>query len=162
MNQRTTIGIAIAIGLAWLWSRFRPLTATVTTSEYYDTDDYLSGSTTYPESIQNFARAIARAEGFGINGAIPTICNNPGNLKLGEPTLGTSGITIFDTPDYGWQRLYKQLALIVNGGSDYYYLDMSIEEMGNTWEADPGNAWARNVADYLAVTPEAKLWQVLV
>lgn len=159
--NRETIGIAIAAGLAFLWWKFRPLTATVTTSESYDTDAYVPGSTSYPEAIKRFARAVASAEGFGIPGAIPTVANNPGDLVLDgwSPTLG-AGIAVFDSEDYGWSRLYRQLSIILTGGSSHYYPDMSIADMGLKWSGGDPN-WARNVARYLNVSTATPLWQVL-
>lgn len=161
MNRNTTIGIGLALVLAYLWSRYRPLTATVTTGEYFDTDDYVPGSTSYPEPIKRFARAVAYAEGFGIPGAIPTVANNPGDLVLPgwTPTLG-AGIAVFDSEDYGWYRLYRQLALILSGGSAHYNLDQSIADMGRIWAGGDDN-WARNVARHLGVTTATPLWQVL-
>jgi hypothetical protein len=162
--NRTTVGILAALGLAWLWTRMRPLTATVTTDEYYETDDYLAGSTTYPETLKNFARGIASAEGYGIPGAIPTVAHNPGDLVLPgwAPTLGSAGIAVFDSADQGWQRLYKQLSLIVRNQSNVYTLDMTIRQMSRRWTTTQQDPWAENVADYLGVSAETPLYQVLV
>lgn len=152
MKQSTIAIIAAAIGAAWL---LRPK-ATVNTSEQYDL-----GRASYSPIVQNFARAIARAEGFYVNGAIPQRANNPGNLKLsGYPTI--NGISVFDSVDQGWAALYNQLQLIIEGRSRFYNLDMTIKEMGDTWEADPGDAWAINVADSMGVNVSSPLWQVLV
>jgi len=160
---RTYVGIMIAFALAILWWRLRPLTATVTTTETYDTDEYIPGSTSYSEPVKRFALAIANAEGYGIPGAIPTVANNPGDLVLPgwSPTLGSAGVAVFDSPDYGWFRLHRQLALILSGQSNVYHLDMTIAEMGDRYEADPGNAWAQNVSAYLNVPVTTKLWAVL-
>lgn len=161
MNRDITVIGGLALASWLLWRYLRPLTATVTTSETFDTDDYLPGSTNYPYPIRRFAEGIAFAEGFGLPGAIPTVANNPGDLVLPgwSPTLG-AGIAVFDSPDYGWYRLYRQLAMIVSGGSDYYYLDMSVREMGLTWAGGDPN-WAANVARHLGISQDAKLWEVL-
>jgi len=159
MNRNLAIGLAAALVLAYLMTR-RKLTATVTTGEWYDTEDYSAGSTSYPDGLKNFARAVAYAEGFGTPGAIPTVANNPGDLKVGGNTTN-GGITIFDSVEAGWNRLYRQLALIISGGSSYYTLDMSIADMGNTYANGDSN-WARNVAGYLGVSTDAKLWEVIV
>lgn len=153
MRRSTIAFIVAAAGAAWL---LRPK-ATVTTSENYDL-----GRASYSPVVQRFAQAVARAEGYGIPGAIPTIAKNPGNLKLpNTPTLG-SGISVFDSIDQGWAALHNQLQLIIDGRSRFYNLDMTIKEMGDTWEADPGDAWARNVASDLGVSLNSPLWQVLV
>lgn len=158
MNKQTTaaIGVALAVGAWVLWRR--PV-GTVTTSEGFDLEPY-GGLTTYPEPIQRFARAIAHAEGFGIPGAIPTRAHNPGDLKIPNwpgPTLG-EGISVFDSDGAGWNALYKQLQAILTGRSSYYYLDMSIAEMGAIWAGgDPGGSWARNVADFLTLDTGAAI-----
>lgn len=161
--NRQTVGIAAAAGLAFLWWKyFRPLTPSVTTTETYDTDVYSPGSTNYPEPIKRMARAIATAEGFGVPGAIPTVANNPGDLVIPDwtPTLGSAGIAVFDSVEYGWSRLYRQLNLVLTGGSAYYFPDTTIAEMGRKWaNGDPN--WARNVAGYLNVSQDTPLWQVL-
>lgn len=158
MNQKALIPIGLG-ALLLLWLSRRKLTATVTTGEWFDTDDYAPGSTSYPEGLKNFARAIASAEGFGVPGAIPTIANNPGDLKLGGDTI--NGISVFATADEGWSKLYRQIALIVSGSSNYYNLDMSIAEMGRIYAGGDEN-WATNVARYLNVSRDAKLWEVIV
>jgi hypothetical protein len=152
--DRTTIAAIAAAGVA-LWL-LRPK-ATVTTDEQYDLP-----RASYTPVVQDFARAISRAEGFNVAGSIPQRAKNPGNLKLpGYPTIG-GGISVFDSIDQGWAALHNQLQLIIDGRSRYYNLDMTIKDMGDLWEADPGDAWANNVAADLGVSVNAPLWQVLV
>ncbi len=91
-------------------------------------------------SFTAFAESIAVAEGYGIAGAIPTVRNNPGDLKLSGDS-----ITTFPTPDAGWQALYRQLDLIRSGESRYYNLAMTIQSMARTWTATEQGAWASNV-----------------
>lgn len=91
-----------------------------------------------------FASAIAVAEGFGVPGAIPTVRNNPGNLKLSGNT-----ITTFPTEQAGWDALRRQLTLIRDGRSNYYLPSMTLAEMGRVW-APPGehavnDNWSANV-----------------
>lgn len=152
------IGISVFALVLW-WRRPHVV---VPTGDAHDPDPFEAGSTNYSDSIQNFARAIAYAEGYGIPGAIPTVANNPGDLVLPgwSPTMGSAGIAVFDSADYGWSRLYRQLALIVGGQSDYYRLNMTIAEMGRTYAGGDEN-WSRNVASYLGVSPSTSLRQVL-
>lgn len=159
MNQKALIPVGLG-ALLLLWLMRRKPTATVTVGEWYDTDPYSTGSTSYPEGLKNFARAIASAEGYGIPGAVPTVANNPGDLKLGGDTMN-GGISIFASVEEGWSKLYRQLALIVSGSSNYYNLDMSIAEMGRIYAGGDEN-WSTNVARYLGVSRDAKLWEVIV
>lgn len=149
----------IAIALLYFWKR-QPV-ATVTTSEGYDLEPY-GGPTSYPQPIVDTAQAIARAEGYYITGSVPNRANNPGDLKLGGVTIA-NGITVFDTPEAGWNALYRQLYLILTGRSSYYNLDMTIAEMGRVWTATIAeqSAWASNVAGSLGVPTSTPLWAVL-
>ena len=89
-----------------------------------------------------FAQAIAHAEGFGVPGAIPTVRNNPGDLKM--PSTFPE-ITTYPTPEDGWQALYGQLDYINSGRSPYYSASMTIAEMGRVWTATEQNYWTANV-----------------
>jgi hypothetical protein len=63
------------------------------------------------------AKLIARQEGFGIPGAIPTLRNNPGDLRHsphsqhpgGDQTA--IGIGTIDTIEHGWADLERQLQI---------------------------------------------------
>jgi hypothetical protein len=116
--------------------------------------------------VQQFAQAIARAEGFYIVGSLPQRLNNPGDLKVpGTRTDPASGLTVFESIEQGWQGLYRQLGLVVSGNSANYRLSMTIRQMGNIYApaADrnlPG-AWAQNVAGYLGVSVDTPLFAVL-
>ena len=152
MKRTTIAAIAAAGAAAWL---LRPK-ATIVTSEQYDLPQ-----ASYGYVVQRFAQAIARAEGFSVPNSIPMRAKNPGNLKLqGFPTI--NGISVFDSVDQGWAALHNQLQLIIDGRSKFYNLDMSIKAMGDTWEADAGDAWAHNIAADLGVSVDAPLWTVLV
>lgn len=128
--------------------------------------------TFFPRRIQDFARAIARAEGFYVPGSIPMRAHNPGNLKtptwtapgeLEGNTLG-EGIAVFESEDAGWNALYRQLNLIVQGRSNVYNLDMSINEMAARYTGTPAEAraWANNVSLAMGASASAPLRSLLV
>lgn len=119
----------------------------------------------YSEKIKTFARAIGGAEGFGIPGAIPTQAHNPGDLVLGDlgyGTLGSEQITILQDDNVGWDKLYHQLNLIVNGHSHVYNLEMTIYEMAQKWTSTQPDAWANNVSRALGVPVNTPLSSLLV
>jgi hypothetical protein len=64
------------------------------------------------------AEAIAFAEGFGKPGSVPTLANNPGDLKAGDVGHGTTsgGITVFGSPSEGWAALLGQVDKMTGGG----------------------------------------------
>jgi hypothetical protein len=121
----------------------------------------------FPESFNlvRLAQAISRAEGYGIAGAIPTLANNPGNLVIPGwtgATLGAERISVFESAEIGWQRLYKQIELIISGRSRVYTLDDTIYSMGGRWAPHDPLTWANNVAAALGVAPEMTLRALLV
>jgi hypothetical protein len=119
---------------------------------------------TVTQKVQAFAKAIAKAEGHGIPGAIPTEANNPGDLVLGDKgygTLGSAGITVFPDIQSGMNALYKELALIIAGQSHVYNLDMTISDMAQHWTTTQQDEWANNVANALGVSTDTTLRRVL-
>lgn len=165
MNKKIAISIGAAIAAIWAWRSARSgggLVPSVTTSEGFDLSPY-GGPTTYPEPIKQFGHAIARQEGFYVTGSVPQRANNPGDLVMPNwtgPTLG-AGISVFDSPDAGWNALYRQLWLILTGASNRYNLDMTIADMGAVWTTTQKTAWSTNVANYLGVSVDTPLWAVL-
>ena len=123
------------------------------------------------DGMKKFAKAISVAEGYGLPGAIPTLANNPGDLKIpgwtGE-SLGT-GISVLqpDTldspsaPDGGWARLLHQLSLIMTGESQVYDPTDTISEMAQKWTATNPDDWAANVANALGVSVDTPIGELL-
>jgi hypothetical protein len=106
--------------------------------------------------IKRIAEAIAKAEGYGVPGAIPTVRNNPGNLK------GPDGeIRWFSSPEEGWNALYRQVTMMFTGESRYYRPDMTISEIARIYTGEAAYMnWANNVARFLGVTPQTRLIEV--
>ncbi len=113
--------------------------------------------------ILEFAQAIAKAEGFGVPGAVPTKAHNPGDLVipgwLGQ-ILG-AGISVFETDEEGWGHLYHELGMIFVGSSHVYNLDMTILDMAKKWTMTDQVSWADNVASHLGVSVDTTLREVL-
>ncbi len=61
------------------------------------------------------ARLIAKMEGFGVPGAIPTVRNNPGDLRHSNHSShdgeGSNDIGQIDTVTDGWADLERQLEI---------------------------------------------------
>lgn len=106
----------------------------------------------FDTGVRKMARAIAKAEGFGKIGAIPTRAHNPGDLVIpgwkGDK-LGAEGISVFADDEAGWRALAKQIQLIADGKSHVYTPTMSILEMAKKWTATEQIIWAENVAAHL-------------
>jgi hypothetical protein len=160
-KQKIALSAGVALVALWALTR-RGLVASVMTSEGFDLSPY-GGPTIYPDAIKRVAEAIAKQEGFYVAGSIPQRAHNPGDLKIPGWTGATlgSGISVFDSDGAGWTALYRQLWLILTGDSARYNLDMSIDDMARTWTATQQSAWAANVAGYLGVDTNTKLWAVL-
>ena len=108
-------------------------------------------------TIQDLATAIMKAEGGDVSGSVPNRANNPGDLKLGDLGQGTiNGVTVF--PDFatGFAALQKQVGSMVDGSSKYYDPSQTLADVGNTYSGGDPN-WAKNVANFLGVTPDTTL-----
>src|SRR6266571_4632113 len=109
----------------------------------------------FEPKLNAFARAIARAEGFGLAGAIPTRAHNPGDLVIPGWTgasYGAEHISVFDSDTEGWAQLAHQLWLIRDGQSQQYHLAMTLAEMAAKWTRTEPQAWAATVAEALGVS----------
>ena len=108
---------------------------------------------TYSQQVQDIAYAIAVAERGQTeidSGSIAR--NNPGDIK------GSDGnFVVYPTLQDGWNALYHQVSLIVDGGSHIYTADMSIAQVAAHYTATQQDAWAANVATVLGVTPDTPI-----
>jgi hypothetical protein len=106
------------------------------------------------------AQAIAKAEGYGIPGAIPTTHNNPGDIT------DSSGAKItYPDPATGWNALYNKIQFdLVTGLSHVYSPNMTWQEVAWMWVAgtQPGgnhngsdypDSWAATVTNAIGVQP---------
>jgi len=112
------------------------------------------------DKITKFAAAIATAEGFGDEGAVPTRANNPGDLELGGTIVG-EGVTTYPTPEAGWAALYAQLVRIRDGRSSVYTIQMTIGDMAANYAPADAGSWAANVARYLGVSVDTPIGTLL-
>jgi hypothetical protein len=70
--------------------------------------------------VSRLAQLISKEEGFGIPGAIPTVRNNPGDLRHAPNTShdgeGSNDIGIEPNVEDGWADLERQLQLFADRG----------------------------------------------
>lgn len=81
--------------------------------------------------------------------------NNPGGLALGDRghgVLNSAGVTIFGSPEDGWEALFNQIEAVLSGASAYENAQMSIAQFAVTWTGnDNASSWANSVAAYFGV-----------
>lgn len=118
-----------------------------------------------PDAVDTFAQAVAKAEGFGRRGALPTRYHNPGDLKAirgwsypGQSGIGKANHVIFHNDAAGWAALRHQLEKIMDGRSRQYNVDMTIAQMGRKY-AGFWSRWSKNVAQNLGVDKRTTLRQ---
>src|SRR5215469_4294374 len=101
--------------------------------------------------IAEVKEAIAKAEGFGIPDAIPTLAHNPGDLCLGDRGLGVigEGITVFPDDQTGWDELNGEVVLMLSGTSHIYSPQLTLAQVGMRYSGSPN--WAKNVAAALGM-----------
>ena len=109
------------------------------------------------------ALLIAKEEGFGRPGVIPTIRHNPGDLRHSPHSQHPGGpahkddIGTIDTDEHGWEDLERQLHIFASEG-------LTLRQMLNVWLGVPkdapaeapdvdGNNRARYIRDVCAGLP---------
>lgn len=118
------------------------------------------------DQVQVLASAIAKAEGFGRAGTLPSRYRNPGDLKAvrgyrypGQVGVGKGGHVRFRNNAAGWSALEHQLYKVIEGTSRYN-VNMTLQEFSKKY-AGNSRVWVRNVAHNLGVVPETYLWEIL-
>lgn len=85
--------------------------------------------------MSRLARLIAKEEGFGIPGALPTRNHNPGDLRHSPHSQHAAdhpeAIGQIDTDEHGWQDLERQLVLYAKRG-------LTLRDMIINYYAPPG------------------------
>jgi hypothetical protein len=110
--------------------------------------------------ISLLAQAIAREEGYGKPGAIPTLDNNPGDLEHapGEMHTTSSPIGSFDTVADGWNALERQLSLYAGRG-------LTVGDMITQFYAPPSEndsaRYVQNVCNFAHCSPDDLVSTVL-
>jgi len=127
--------------------------------------DYVSVSKA-DQPVLFFARAIAAAEGFGERGVIPTRYRNPGDIKYvvgykypGQIGIGKGGHVIFRSDAAGWAALNHQVHKMLDGTSQHYNLDMTLNQVGKRY-AENWRVWANHVAKQLHCPPTTTLREI--
>src|ERR1700761_5117234 len=101
------------------------------------------------------AQAIAKAEGFGVPGALPTRCHNPGDLEVGDVGYGTDNLkTIFANDQAGWTALEHECDLVLNGLSHagYKVSDTFLQFASRYTGNDSPGTWAQAVCQFLDIS----------
>ena len=175
MNNKKKIAVsAIGLGIvAYLiyksMKKSIPSSGYVFPNGYADTQNWQNADdgTDSPENKKTkMMVGIARAEGFGVPGSIPSRANNPGDLtrSLGYDTtgetLGSAGIVIFVDVPNGWAALEEQLTLIQNGGSIHKLTD-TLLQFAQGYTTTDQEAWANNVSQAIGLDPSATLSDAL-
>ena len=116
------------------------------------------------DRVEPLVKAIAKAEGFGVRGTIPTRCKNPGDIKAlrGYRFPGQVGIhkqyVVFKSDKAGWEALRHQIDKIVDGESRYS-VNLTLKQLGKRYAES--SIWPKVVAKYLGVEPNVYLWEIL-
>jgi hypothetical protein len=107
--------------------------------------------------VDRLAYAIARAEGYFVDGSLPQRLNNPGDLV--DPTTGK--LRQFATPAEGWDALRRQVRAMLSGMSVWYRPDMTLLEVAQRYTGgDNPQGWAQVIAEEFGVTPNTKLGEL--
>lgn len=104
--------------------------------------------------MTKLAQLIAKQEGFGVPGAIPTRDNNPGDLRHSPHSShtgeGPDDIGIIDTPVDGWADLERQLQIYAKRGLT---IQQMIAEYAPPEDGNATSAYLQNVCSGLGLPP---------
>lgn len=111
--------------------------------------------------MSKLAEAIARFEGYGRPGAIPTVRHNPGDLRhslhSSHEGIGPNDIGIIDNDADGWSDLDRQLRLYASRGLT---LAQAIHEFAPPTENDT-DRYLKFVCEQTGHSPDTPLTEVL-
>lgn len=114
-------------------------------------------------AVQKIAQAIAFAEGFYVSGSRPARNHNPGDMTqdLIGKKVGTDGaFVVYATDEDGWNNLYKQVTLWLEGGSSHATAESTITDLSSFYTTTDQAAWATNVANKLGVSLDTPIGEV--
>lgn len=101
------------------------------------------------------AQAIAREEGFGIPGTLPTRNNNPGDLRHApdetHPADAPDSVGAFPDPADGWAMLERQLQLYASRGQT---VQVMIEDNYAPPTENDSAQYLANVCAWVPCTPD--------
>jgi hypothetical protein len=114
--------------------------------------------------VTKLAQLIARQEGYGIPGAIPTVRRNPGDLRHSPHSQHPGGpahrddVGTIDTDAHGWSDLERQLQIYAEEG-------LTLRQMIHLYapEQDHNNtsAYLEFVCRGLGLAPDTKVSEAL-
>jgi hypothetical protein len=116
--------------------------------------------------VQDFAHAIAKAEGFYNRGTIPARYHNPGDLKFvsvkypGQVGIGKAGHVIFRNDAAGWAALTHQIEKAINGDSQFYNPSMTFRQVAKKY-AGNYRVWLKNVTGVLGVDADMSIYDYM-
>jgi hypothetical protein len=112
--------------------------------------------------MTRIAQLIAKREGFGKPGTIPTVRHNPGDLRHSPHSshdgIGPNDIGKIDTDTDGWADEERQLRLYADRGLT---LRQAIESWAPAKDGNDPAAYLQFVLEGLADTPLHELLKVL-
>jgi hypothetical protein len=112
--------------------------------------------------MTRIAQLIAKREGFGVPGKIPTIRHNPGDLRHSPHSshqgIGPDDIGIIDNDADGWADEERQLQLYAVRGLT---LRQAIEEWAPKRDGNDPEAYLAFVLQGIADTPLSEVLKML-
>jgi len=116
-----------------------------------------------PDNVKRIAQAIATAEGFYVSGSRPQRNHNPGDMTadlIGKSVGHDGAFVVYETDDDGWNNLYHQINLWLNGSSSHATANSTITDLSQFYTTTDQTAWATNVANSLGVSLDTTIGEV--
>ena len=109
--------------------------------------------------VIELAKAMAKMEGFGIEGALPTRNHNPGDLRRSKfQSFVKDGFAYFPDDKTGWKALVYDLCIKIMGKSTTGITpESSLRDLIYKWTATDQYAYLMFVASKLGISFEYKI-----
>lgn len=150
----TLVAIVVAAYLLYKYSQSENNMKYTFPNGYADLDNWKNaedGTDSFENKLTRMMISIARQEGYGVTGALPTSHNNPGDLfRFGV-------LRFFPNRDEGWQALEHQVRLYATGTSSEVARDATIFELAEKYTTTQVQEWAANVAEFMGVSQDTTL-----
>jgi hypothetical protein len=117
----------------------------------------LVGTCSALDKVETMAQAIARTEGFFVQGTIPNRYHNPGDIRsrLRHAYPGQIGLkrgyVVFRSDTFGWSALRAQIQRVIDGSSTKYTTDMTFRQIGRKYAVD--SRWVKSVCKIMGIDP---------